>query len=123
LVSVECPFDGCDYTGSVGSVEGHISGSQSGDHQGEVGRHFRGDLVEEAEAAINGGTTEGADLSESPDGSGDGYRSGEDEDASSGGGSLPPGKAVVVSTLILLVSAFGSSAEDDDDRSGGLLDG
>lgn len=145
MVSVECPFDGCDYTGSVGSVEGHISGSQSGDHQGEVGRHFREELVDRAEGSLNGGTTDLLDLGESPDDSGGDDRSEGGEDASSDGPPIPPGKALVASTVGLIALAFGTTtdaetsveAADDsdgeqatdsdgwpgDDLDGGLIDG
>jgi hypothetical protein len=131
MAEVNCPVDGCDYTGPVGSVEGHISASQSGGHQGEVGRHFREDLVERAERSIGGGATDSVEVAESPDGSGGDYRPEGGGDASDSGPRVPPGKAVVASTLILLLSAFGSSGGGSDDGSddtesvdlsGGLLD-
>lgn len=46
MVDVECPLDGCEYTGSVKSVEAHISGNSRGEHQGKVGRQFRDRLVD-----------------------------------------------------------------------------
>lgn len=68
---VECPIEGCGYTGGVESVEAHISGSRGDGHQGEVGRHHREALVaaaggdgegstEEAEPAVEAGSTEGS---------------------------------------------------------------
>jgi len=145
LVSVECPFDGCDYTGSVDSVEGHISGSQSGDHRGEVGRHFREELVDRAEESINSPSTDILDLDESPDGSSADDHPEGGEDASSDGPPIPPGKALVASTIGLIALAFGTTTDaetsvetaDDgdgepatdsdgwpgDDLGGGLIDG
>lgn len=145
MVFVECPVEGCEYTGSVGSVEGHISASQSGGHGGEVGRHFREELVEQAEETINGGATDSEELPESPDVSGDEDRSEEGGSASEDDPSIPPGKAVVASTLGLVLLYLGGTAEteteveaageedeqaaDDpfgwpgDDPAGGLVDG
>jgi len=56
----------------VKSVEAHISGSTSGDHEGEVGRHHREDLRNRVEAALNGDD----EVDESPDGTETGDRSG-----------------------------------------------
>lgn len=56
MVEVDCPAGGCGYSAdSVKSVEAHISGSTAGDHAGHLGREFREDLVEQAEARTNGG--------------------------------------------------------------------
>jgi len=124
LVSVECPLDGCDYSGSVGSVEAHISGSQSGDHRGKVGRHLREELVDQAETTINVPATDSEGLGESP-----GASSADDHpegggDASSDGPPIPPGKALVASTIGLIALAFGTttdaetSVEATDDQDG-----
>jgi len=48
----------------VKSVEAHISGSTSGDHEGEVGREHRAALRDRVEAALNGD----GEVAESPDG-------------------------------------------------------
>jgi hypothetical protein len=63
-MDAECTIDGCDYRAPVRSVEAHISGSTSGGHEGEVGRHHRDVLVERAEASANGD----GDVAESLDG-------------------------------------------------------
>lgn len=125
MVSVECPVDGCDYSGSVGSVEAHISGSQSGDHRGKVGRHFRDELVDRAEVTINPPATDAGGLGESPDGSSDDDHPEGGGDASSDGPPIPPGKALVASTLGLIALAFGTTTDAEtslkatDDQDGG----
>jgi hypothetical protein len=136
MVEVNCPVDGCNYSGPVGSVEGHISASQSGGHEGEVGRHFREGLVEQAEGSISGDGATVPEVAESSDGSGADDHPGEGGGASSGGRSIPPGKAVVVSTLALLLLAFSDTTDADTeveeqagdqeaggDPAGGLIDG
>jgi hypothetical protein len=111
LVTVECPVDGCDYEGSVGSVEGHISGSQSGDHDGWVGRDHRKDLVEQAEGSLN--ESDGASTlpGKSPDGS-----RGEDQSESGGdsatqeGVDIAPSKALIGATLAFVVISLATSS-------------
>jgi hypothetical protein len=44
---VECPADGCDYTGLAESVKGHYSGKQDGEHSG--GWDTAEDLLDETE--------------------------------------------------------------------------
>jgi hypothetical protein len=129
LVSVECPVDGCDYSGSVGSVEGHISGSQSGGHRGKVGRHYRDELVDRAETTINLPATDEGELGESPDGSSADDHPEGGGDASSDDPPIPPGKALVASTLVVLGLALGTttdaetSVEAVDDQDGADGDG
>jgi len=71
-MDAECPIAGCDYRAPIGSVEAHISGSTSGGHEGEVGRHHREDLRNRVEGALNGDD----EADESPDGTETGDRSG-----------------------------------------------
>jgi hypothetical protein len=41
---VECPVDGCEYSGEKDSVEAHISSSTDGEHSGKSGSEFRSEL-------------------------------------------------------------------------------
>lgn len=50
---LECPVDGCDYTGSKEAVKGHWGGKQDGDHTGAWHEAF--------EAAQEGSAEGGAD--------------------------------------------------------------
>lgn len=67
MTEVDCTVGGCGYTGTVESVEAHISGSTRDGHAGEVGRHHREALVEQAEAEAGGVL----DVGESADGTED----------------------------------------------------
>jgi hypothetical protein len=123
MVEIGCPMDGCDFTGGVGSVEGHISGAQSGEHGGEVGRHFREELVERAEVAAEEG--ESGDVTEAnstPEGS---------PTATSSGARIAPSTALIVASLVFGLSAFAGStsetateagADEDADPDGGLIE-
>jgi hypothetical protein len=124
MVEIGCPVDGCDFTGNVDSVEGHISGAQSGDHGGEVGRHFREELIERAEVAAEGG--ESGDASETnyaPEGS---------PTATSSGTRIAPSTALIVASVVFGLSAFaGSTSEtatetaadqDGEEPDGGLIE-
>lgn len=44
MSEVDCPVDGCDYSGEANSVEAHISSSTDGEHSGKAGSEFRSDL-------------------------------------------------------------------------------
>ena len=48
---MECPIEGCGYTGTPESVVGHITASASGDHRGEWGPNYR--------EALHGGQGDG----------------------------------------------------------------
>lgn len=51
MVEIECPVEGCDFSGPLNSVEGHISAS-NGNHKGEAGANFREELRNRAEEAV-----------------------------------------------------------------------
>jgi hypothetical protein len=138
MTDVVCPFDNCDYSGPVGSVEAHISGSGGGEHRGEFGADHRADLVEQAEEKLNGGggpaeATESGDVSGTEKGSGP-SSSGATEGggaATSSGSKVPPSKALIGASLLFALAAFtGSSggtatdggADGDADPDGGLLE-
>lgn len=53
MVHVDCPVEGCDYSGPIDSVEGHLSASTAGDHKGRLGIYHRGELVAQAERRLN----------------------------------------------------------------------
>lgn len=59
-MSVECPASGCDYTGTLDAVEGHIGGSADGLHEGVTVPDLRGYLPGE------GGGEGGEEASEIP---------------------------------------------------------
>lgn len=59
MSEVDCPVDGCDYSGEANSVEAHISSSTDGEHSGKAGSEFRSDLQD--------GSTDGKEPDE-PDG-------------------------------------------------------
>lgn len=137
MVEVECPVEpDCDYSGSVGSVEAHISGSQSGDHRGEVGRDHRGELVAQAEGRSPEGATTPDEVAESPNGvqtdttpfevgsEGDPDPSeGEGSPATSEGGSrpdIPPQTALIAATALFGLWAL---AEGGVFASGGSASG
>jgi hypothetical protein len=67
---VDCPVDGCDYSGEANSVEAHISSSTDGGHSGKAGSEFRSDLQDgsptekEPEGEGSGDTIEADDLAE-----------------------------------------------------------
>lgn len=145
MVSVECPVEGCDYSAPVESVEGHLSASTDGDHEGRLGLNHRQELVERAEEKINGEATDTPKLSKSPDVTETDDRSESGEKHSDDGPPVPPGKALVASTIGLIALALGTTtdaetsveAADDqggeqtadsggwpgDDLDGGLIDG
>lgn len=109
MVDVTCPVDsGCDYSGPVRSVEAHISGSQQGDHQGEVGRDHREELVDRAEATASGGATEDQEVAESPDDTGEDYPS----EATSVGGSPVAAAPALFAPLLGTAATGGSSGWD-----------
>jgi hypothetical protein len=132
MVEVECPTDGCDYTGRVESVEAHISGSQSDGHRGEFGADRRAELVERAEEKLNGddepmesgdvtGTNDRGDTSST--GSMDG-----DETATSVESKMSPSKALIGASVLFALAAFtgsgaGTTADADQDAEpdGGLI--
>jgi hypothetical protein len=143
MTDVVCPFDNCDYSGPVGSVEAHISGSGGGEHRGEFGADHRADLVEQAEEKLNGGgvpveSKELGDATET-DGRADASSSGATEGgeaATSSGSKVPPSKALIGASLLFALAAFtGSSggtavdsaaeedAEEDAEEPGGGLIG
>lgn len=142
MTEVECPMDGCDYTGRVESVEAHISGSQSGGHRGEFGADRRAELVDRAEAKLNGGrvpgveATEPGDVIETEEGDGTSSTGAKEGDgtATSAESKVAPSKALIVASLVFGLSALsGLSSGDggeveaadtgDADRpDGGLLD-
>jgi hypothetical protein len=47
-MEIECPVDGCDYTGEPASVEGHVSSRTDAGHGGLTGVDVRADLDEQA---------------------------------------------------------------------------
>lgn len=98
MAQVECPFGGCDFAGSVGSVEAHISGSTSGDHQGEVGRNHREYLTREAERTIG--------TEEPPEQVAPVARS----------GSTNPGRRVLLGTMVLVVVVLASTVSDGEEE-------
>lgn len=98
MVDVECPIDGCGYSGSVKSVEGHISGATSGEHGGAVGQNYRGDLVEAAKASAE--ENERNPLGRATD-------------------AAPSGKGLVVATVLFLaVALFSSRGEESSEDDG-----
>ncbi len=111
---------GCDYTGRVGSVEAHISGSQSGGHRGEFGADRRAELVEQAEEKLNGDgvspaePTELGGVTETEDGDGT-SSSGAMEtggEPTSAGAKMAPSKALIGASILFALAAFtGSGAE------------
>jgi hypothetical protein len=138
MAEVECPLNGCDYTGCVGSVEAHISGSQGGGHRGEFGADHRADLVDQAEEKLNGApvpveSKESGDVTET-DGGADSSSSGAtegDETATSSGSKVPPSTALIGASVLFALAAFtgssggatvDSAAEEDADLDGGLLE-
>lgn len=58
---VECPIDGCDYSGSQESVEGHISGKKDEAHEG-TGRDYR-DQLRPSDGDEGGSVESGGDTS------------------------------------------------------------
>lgn len=44
MSEVDCPVDGCDYSGEPNSVEAHISSSTDDDHSGKAGSEYRDEL-------------------------------------------------------------------------------
>lgn len=51
MANCECPY--CDFTGSVDSVEGHISARTDDEHAGELGRYHREQLLGRVEDGLN----------------------------------------------------------------------
>lgn len=104
MAEVNCPVESdCGYTGSVGSVEAHISGSQQGDHKGAVGRHHREELVDQAEdtgPTSLGDTGRGSSGSTGLDRKNDPDQNGSSIVADS---SFPPGRAVLFATVALVL--------------------
>lgn len=92
--NIGCVVEGCEYSsGSVESVEAHISGSTRGEHSGLLGRNHREALVEEAEATSEAGRNLAVGLGEAG------------ESGGSSGAKFPASTALVVATLVLVVSA------------------
>lgn len=90
MAEVECPVEGgCDYAGSVKSVEGHISASTEGDHQGEAGANFREELRKQAEAVAEAGREGASEVADAAR-----------EDVGSSAGSFLAGPAVAGATLL-----------------------
>jgi hypothetical protein len=120
MTDVVCPFDNCDYSGPVGSVEAHISGSGGGEHRGEFGADHRADLVEQAEAKLNGDgwppveATESGDVTETDEGD-DPRSTGAKETGAaptSERSKVPPSKALIGASVLFALAAFtGSGAE------------
>jgi hypothetical protein len=139
MTDVVCPFDNCDYSGPVGSVEAHISGSGGGEHRGEFGADHRADLVEQAEEKLNGGGVP-VESKESGDVSGMDGGDGASSSGATEGGETPtsseskvsPSKALIGASVLFALAAFtGSSSgatvdqaaeEDADLPDGGLLE-
>jgi hypothetical protein len=134
---------GCDYTGRVGSVEAHISGSQSDGHRGEFGADRRAELVEQAEKKLNDGGASLAEPMESGDATGTekgGERSSSGateggEAATSSGSKMPPSKALIGASVLFALAAFTGSgagataeattdtdADQDAEPDGGLIE-
>ena len=44
MTEVDCPVDGCDYSGEASSVEAHISSSIDDGHSGKAGSEYREEL-------------------------------------------------------------------------------
>lgn len=44
MTEVDCPVDGCDYSGEASSVEAHISSSTDDGHSGKAGSEYREEL-------------------------------------------------------------------------------
>jgi hypothetical protein len=141
MTDVVCPFDNCDYSGPVGSVEAHISGSGGGEHRGEFGADHRADLVEQAEEKLNGAAVpveskESGDVTETDKGtdtSSSGATEG-GETATPSGSKVPPSKALIGASILFALAAFtGSSggattettadvdADRDAEPDGGLI--
>ena len=119
MTDVVCPFDNCDYSGPVGSVEAHISGSGGGEHRGEFGADHRADLVDQAEEKLNGDgrppvdATESGDATETDNG-GDRSSSGATEGGgtpTSSGSKMPPSKALIGASLLFALAAFTGSTD------------
>lgn len=83
-MAVQCPW--CDYSGMVGSVEAHISGSADEAHRGKVGHDLREYLPQTPDSGEeNDSETSVPDLPEP------------------GENDAPPGWALVVATVLFVV--------------------
>lgn len=58
-MAVKCPASGCDYSGTLDAVEGHIGGVRDSLHEGIVAS----DLVKSLHGEGSDGASEGASLS------------------------------------------------------------
>jgi hypothetical protein len=128
MAEVACAVDGCGYRGTVSEVEAHISGSTSGGHSGEVGRHHREELVSRAERRGGGA----ADLAGSQDATVEGDVSDGPGEVGSPAleqvGGLPPRWAMAVVAMVFIAGALSSSGdverEPEVEHTGtGLVDG
>jgi len=145
MVEIECPVEGCDFSGPLKSVEGHISAS-NGNHKGEAGANFREELRDRAEEALEdlgGGGAEkdgdGDDEKEMADGTTETEtergkrRLGAVGPLAAGGGALlsssengVDGRVVVIGlvALLLLASAMdagnGSSTQSESQATGNI---
>lgn len=104
MASTECPF--CDYTGTVDSVEGHISARTDGGHAGELGRYHREELLQVDD------TSNGGESSETHS---------ESVDSEATGGVPAVGIAVVLVALAVVIAlrVQGSGGEEQLDESAG----
>jgi hypothetical protein len=68
MTEVECPMDGCDYTGEPPSVEGHISAMRDAAHKGETGSQHRHLFAPESDtdSEATEGATESSTEEEAP---------------------------------------------------------
>jgi len=107
MAEVECPVGGCDYSGPVGSVEAHLSGSTEGEHSGSTGRDFREELVEEAENTAEAGSTEGSETKDGGEESAVEPISDDGETAGEGSGSATPAAALPLLATGGAVSGLG----------------
>lgn len=144
MAEVDCPY--CDYSAPLKSVEAHISGSSNGDHEGQVGRNHREELVEQAEGRETSQATleeeevvelpsverevengdesdESGESDERDENSGD-DESNEDEGEEVGEGArIDPGKALLVATVLFVIvvvvaSRRSGSSEEATEESG-----
>jgi hypothetical protein len=115
---VECPIDGCDYSGDIDSVEGHISGSRDDGHSGKVGQNYRSELREalaeknsEEESTLDMTNAE-SNLATALDQS-----EAEEQTDSSASNDINSSRALLAATLLFVaVVLFDRVMSDDRDR-------
>jgi hypothetical protein len=120
MSEVECPMDGCDYTGEPDSVEGHISAMRDDAHQGETGSQHRHLFApgDDTEGGATDETTESATepevLEDVADAPGSGGPRSADRDTSGDDGSDGAGFSPLLGALPGVAVTAGAAAEAAD---------